>query len=172
MMLIILFSVVMAARISTIVYSSINAKRLIKAGGKEYHKKSTIAIMILMTLLHLGCLAELIIRKPTFNTVTIIGLSTYFLSMIVLAYVLVTLGKFWTMKVIIAKDHQFKENFLFRVFKHPNYYLNMFPEILSLVLITQAYITGGILLVPFIVAFYFRIKGEEEIMRKTFESYK
>ena len=127
--------------------------------------------MILMNVFNIGSLIETIIRNPKFSNITMIGIIIWILSMIILIIVLKELNGFWTMKIIIAKNHKLNQSFLFRYFKHPNYYLNMIPEIIAISLICQSWVTSIITYPFFIVIFILRIIQEEKALKENFPDY-
>ncbi|EES74493.1 isoprenylcysteine carboxyl methyltransferase family protein [Paenibacillus sp. oral taxon 786 str. D14] len=83
-----------------------------------------------------------------------------------------TLGRFWTFKIYIAKGHQLIETPLFRRVKHPNYYLNIIPEVLSFAIISQGWVVFTPLFVLHLITLFNRIRLEEKIMKQTFRGYK
>lgn len=83
-----------------------------------------------------------------------------------------TLGRFWTFKIYIVKGHQLIETPLFRRVKHPNYYLNIIPEVLSFAIISQGWVVFTPLFVLHLITLFNRIRLEEKIMKQTFRGYK
>jgi isoprenylcysteine carboxyl methyltransferase (ICMT) family protein YpbQ len=98
-------------------------------------------------------------------------LALYILSMLALAYVIRELGALWTVKVMIAQGHTLKQSWPFRTLRHPNYYLNIIPELLALALIMKAWLTLLFLFPPYLVALVCRIRIEESAMRRRFSTY-
>lgn len=74
------------------------------------------------------------------------------------------LSEIWTVKLMIAKNHQFNDHWLFRVVKHPNYFLNIAPELIGLALLCHAWYT--LLCVGPLYAFILgnRIKEENHLI--------
>jgi isoprenylcysteine carboxyl methyltransferase (ICMT) family protein YpbQ len=159
-------------RAFSISYSIMNEKKLKKdKSTKEYGEKVSLYFMILMNVFNIGSLIETIIKNPKFSNITIIGIIIWILSMIILIIVLKELNGFWTMKIIISKNHKLNQSFLFKYFKHPNYYLNMIPEIIAISLICQSWITSIITYPFFIVIFILRIIQEEKALKENFPNY-
>lgn len=82
----------------------------------------------------------------------------------------------WTVKLMIAKNHQFNNHWLFEKVKHPNYFLNIVPELIGLGLICHSFITCIIVFPFYAVVMYIRIKEEnmliEQIIKPNTNQYK
>ncbi|MFP4925558.1 isoprenylcysteine carboxylmethyltransferase family protein, partial [Staphylococcus pseudintermedius] len=78
-------------------------------------------------------------------------------------HVIKTLGPIWTLKLYILPDHPIIRSGLYRVTKHPNYYLNIIPELIGVLLLTHATYTA-ILLIPYAYFLFVRIRQEEKLM--------
>jgi isoprenylcysteine carboxyl methyltransferase (ICMT) family protein YpbQ len=100
-----------------------------------------------------------------------VGLLLYGLS--VLAFVLVwrALHRLWTVKLFIASDHVLNQSVLFRWVRHPNYFLNIIPELCGLALIMGAWIVLVLGLPCYLLVLRVRIKQEEEVMQQHFPHY-
>jgi isoprenylcysteine carboxyl methyltransferase (ICMT) family protein YpbQ len=81
------------------------------------------------------------------------------------------LGRLWTVRLIIAEDHSLVRHRLFRIVRHPNYYLNVLPELVGFALVLHAYYTLLIGLPLYLIPLATRIRQEEQIMRKSFHDY-
>jgi isoprenylcysteine carboxyl methyltransferase (ICMT) family protein YpbQ len=103
--------------------------------------------------------------------ITLIGLLIYAFSMLILFTVIYQLKSFWTVKLIIAKNHELNESFIFKYFKHPNYFLNIIPELLAINLICKSWITLSIMLPIYLILLTVRIKQENLVMKETFSNY-
>ena len=75
-----------------------------------------------------------------------------------------TLGGIWTLKLFILPNHPIIKSGLYKVTKHPNYFLNIVPELIGVLLLTHATYTT-ILLIPYAYFLYVRIKQEERLMK-------
>ena len=91
----------------------------------------------------------------------------------VLAFVLVwrALHRLWTVKLLIASDHVLNQSALFRWVRHPNYFLNILPELCGLALIMGAWIVLVLGLPCYLLVLRVRIKQEEEVMQQRFPHY-
>ena len=77
---------------------------------------------------------------------------------------LAILGKYWSVKLIFEPDHQLIEHWLFQWVKHPNYFLNILPELIGVVLLFHAYVTLIIFILPYSLCLYLRIKKENQLV--------
>jgi isoprenylcysteine carboxyl methyltransferase (ICMT) family protein YpbQ len=77
----------------------------------------------------------------------------------------------WTVKLIIASDHTLNQSALFRWVRHPNYFLNIIPELVGLALIMGAWLVlvGGLPL--YLLVLRRRIVQEEQVMHEHFPHY-
>ena len=62
-------------------------------------------------------------------------------------------------------------NSIFKYFRHPNYFLNIIPELVSISLICQAWITLAIGLPVYLIPLTIRIVQEEKVMKLHFKDY-
>ena len=91
---------------------------------------------------------EAFIRKDTFSLLNGIGLIILIIAYIMLFIVIKTLGRIWTLKLFILPNHPIIKSGLYKVTKHPNYFLNIIPELIGVLLLTNATYTT-LLLVPY-----------------------
>ena len=81
---------------------------------------------------------ETFIHKDTFNLLNGIGLIILIVAYIMLFIVIKTLGRIWTLKLFILPNHPIIKSGLYKVTKHPNYFLNIIPELIGVLLLTHA----------------------------------
>ena len=67
-------------------------------------------------------------------------------------------------KLMVAKNHQYVDHWLFRNIKHPNYFLNIVPELVGIILVCQAWYTARLLLPIYAIIMYIRIIEENKII--------
>ena len=158
-------------RFAALAVSIRNEKRLKEGGAVEYGADTSTVLALVHIVFYLAAIAEGLWRAAPVSAVTVTGIVIYTLSMIALAWVLKTLGRFWTVKIIIARDHELVTNRFFRMIRHPNYYLNIIPELIGFALALQAYATLIIGLPVYLVILRRRIRQEEEALRAQFEAY-
>ena len=72
--------------------------------------------------------------------------------------VIKTLGGIWTLKLFILPNHPIIKSGLYKVTKHPNYFLNIIPELIGVLLTHATYTT--VLLIPYAYFLFVRIKQE------------
>ncbi|MFG5423249.1 isoprenylcysteine carboxylmethyltransferase family protein [Enterococcus faecalis] len=51
------------------------------------------------------------------------------------------LGENWTVKLIIVDEQSLNSSWLFKYIKHPNYFLNIIPELIGLTMFFHSWIT-------------------------------
>ncbi|WP_425270986.1 isoprenylcysteine carboxylmethyltransferase family protein [Mucilaginibacter endophyticus] len=120
---------------------------------------------------YLGCFFEAYLKRALANDpLTYVGLILYIFSIIVLYYVIFQLRRIWTVKLIIGPSsyHRINSSFLFRHIRHPNYYLNIIPELISLSLFFHAWYSFAIGFPLYILLLFNRIKEENNLMRQHF----
>ncbi|OHD06069.1 MAG: hypothetical protein A2086_10385 [Spirochaetes bacterium GWD1_27_9] len=158
-------------RILTLVYSIRNEKRLKSNGGIEYGKLNTIILAFLHFVFYISSITEAIINKSTFDFINLIGLVLYLFSYAMLIIVIYNLKTIWTVKLIIAKEHTINKNLLFKYIRHPNYFLNVIPELIAITLICKSYYTFVFVFPFYIISLIVRIIQEEKIMKQSFTNY-
>ena len=135
---------------------SINHSKQLKADGAvEYGVKNSKFLAMTHVLIYVLAGVEAFINKDTFSFANGIGL--------VIFMVIKTLGGIWTLKLFILPNHPIIKSGLYKITKHPNYFLNIIPELIGVLLLTHATYTT-ILLVPYAYFLYVRIKQEEKLM--------
>ncbi|TDX88210.1 isoprenylcysteine carboxyl methyltransferase (ICMT) family protein [Neorhizobium sp. R1-B] len=85
-----------------------------------------------------------------------------------LVWIVRLLGEVWTVKIMIAPNHPVSRHALFRTVRHPNYFLNILPELVGYALIFHAYFTLAIGQPVYLVILVVRIVQEERAMRDLF----
>jgi isoprenylcysteine carboxyl methyltransferase (ICMT) family protein YpbQ len=110
-------------------------------------------------------------RHAQLDRIAIIGVAIYIFSALALLWVMHTLGPFWSGKVLIAPGHQLVVHPIFRAIKHPNYFLNMIPELVGFSIMLHAFITLAIGFPLFLISLLFRIRVEEQVLKQKFEAY-
>lgn len=142
-----------------------NEKAIIKNGGKEYGVKNTKYITILHILMYVLSVTEAVIKNSKFDLISVIGVALLGFSMVMLYVVTRLLGEIWTVKLMILKDHKYVDHWLFRNIKHPNYFLNIVPELIGVALICHSLYTSIVILPLYAIVLYCRIKEEEKLLK-------
>ncbi len=166
-----IFFICFAVRILSLFKSISNEIQLKRNGAVEYGKSNSMVLTFSHVIFYVCCLLEAYEMDRVVNNITYLGIALYVFSMIALASVILSLGKFWTVKLYIAPDHKVNHSWLFRWFRHPNYFFNVIPELIGLALICQAYITLVAGLFMYSIPLYIRIRQEEAIMKQKFTDY-
>ena len=166
------FAIALLLRLGTLTIS-IKHERLLKGeGAVEFGARNSIRLAITHTVFYLSALAEGLYKKSAFDKISFIGLCIYIFGMIALLAVMSILGRLWTVKLLIARDHVLVTHVLFRFVRHPNYYLNLLPELVGYALVFHAYVTLAIGLPIYLFSLVVRIRQEEVAMSSRFNAYK
>ena len=169
--IVILFLLACAIRLVSLVRSASNEKKLRKANAVEYGRNNSKVLVLFHVLYYLACLGESIVLNKSVDTISFFGVGLFAFSMVMLWIVIFTLKDVWTVKLIIAREHRLNSSFIFKFFKHPNYFLNIVPELISIALICQAWYTLLIGLPLYLIPLTIRIVQEENVMRNHFSDY-
>ena len=169
--IIILFSVATVIRMATLLISIANEKKLKQQGAVEYGKKNSKVLVLCHALFYVSCLLEAVLLKKQFNDISLFGIGVFIFSMIMLWIVIVSLKGMWTLKLIITPSQKIIKTFMFRFFRHPNYFLNIIPELVSIALICQAWLTLLIGLPIYCIPLGIRIAQEEKVMKTHWSDY-
>lgn len=156
----IIFAVFFIIRVLFLWKSKKNEAAIKRAGGEEYGKRVSAFMALAHTLYYATCLIEGIVRKSTFSFVSLIGTIVLIASMLMLWKVTQLLGDIWTVKLMVAKNHSYVKHWLFNTIKHPNYFLNIIPELIGLALLMHAWFTLAIGLPIYAVILALRIQEE------------
>jgi isoprenylcysteine carboxyl methyltransferase (ICMT) family protein YpbQ len=151
------------ARLASGKRSSGNERALRAQGAVEHGQRTTAAIILLHLAIYLGALVEALVRAPALGAPTLVGAALLVFAFLVLRQVQKDLGPLWTGKLLVAPVHPVARSWLFRTFRHPNYLLNVAPELVGIILVTQAWVTAA-LLVPYAACILLRIRQEEAAM--------
>jgi methyltransferase len=113
----VILAVVALQRLSELPLAAHNTKRLLAQGGVEIgHKHYPLFIV-----LHAGWLVAIFLALPRNPTIHWLPLAGYFLLGIMRAWVIVTLGPYWTTRIITLPDAPLIRNGPYRFMRHPNY---------------------------------------------------
>lgn len=170
----ILFYLFFAARFCTIMLSAANERRLKKSGAVEYGTQNSKWLVLAHFAYYAAALTEGYAGGAFYTDVTAnAGIIVYIASIVALAYVIYALRHVWTVKLIIAPRelHKINTSFLFRYVKHPNYFLNVIPELIGIALVFHAWYTLAIGFPLYLIPLITRIRQEEKIMKAQFTDY-
>ncbi|EGJ27256.1 isoprenylcysteine carboxyl methyltransferase family protein [Streptococcus porcinus] len=143
-----------------------NEKTIRANGGREFGKLNSQFLTLLHIMVYAFATLEAYLRKTEFDGWSLLGLSLMVFSLVVLYKVTQLLEGIWTVKLMITQDHQYVDHWLFRYVKHPNYYLNICPELIGVALLCHAKITAAILFPFYLVSLSVRIHEENRLIRE------
>jgi len=166
------YSVAVVLRLCSLFVSKRNESRLRAQGAEEFGEGNSRLLVILHLIFYVAALIEGLWRRAQVTAFTWLGLTLWGFSMIMLAYVMHELGRLWSVKLLVASDHTLKKSWLFRLVRHPNYYLNIVPELIGVAFVLQAFLTIAIIFPYYLFVLFQRIKLEERVMHQRFFDYK
>jgi isoprenylcysteine carboxyl methyltransferase (ICMT) family protein YpbQ len=170
-LLVTLFIVAVLLRLGSVAVSMRNEKALKANGAREYGQRTSRLLTAAHTLFYCGALVEGIWRSTQPTWWTTVGMMLYSISIMALLLVWRELNRFWTVKLLIAPDHILNQSALFRWVRHPNYFLNIIPELVGLALIMGAWVVLVIGLPLYLLVLRARIVQEEQVMKEHFPHY-
>lgn len=163
--IIFVFALFFGLRLVSLKYSLSNEKRLKRMGAVEYGKRNSLFLALAHISYYFLSLYEACASGTEFNRWSLYGTALMGFAYIMLFYVIFSLRDIWTLKIYIAPDHRIEKSFLFRTVRHPNYFLNIIPELIGVGLLCNSWYTLSIGL-PFYSCFLaVRIYQEEKAMR-------
>ena len=165
------FVVAVVLRLLSLLISKRNEARLRAEGAEEFGAGNTRLLTVLHVSFYFAALVEGLWRGSQVDAITWLGLALYVFAMLMLAYVIHELGNLWTVRILLAPRHTLIQSWLFRTVRHPNYYLNVVPELLGAALVFKAWLVLAILFPAYLFALSRRITQEEQVMRQRFSEY-
>jgi isoprenylcysteine carboxyl methyltransferase (ICMT) family protein YpbQ len=166
------FAAALAFRLVMLAVSIRHEKALKRDGAIEIGAANSKMLALAHTAFYIAALAEGYLRGGSFDRVAQVGCVLYAFGMIFLLVVVRLLGRFWTIKLLLARDHELVTHPLFRAVRHPNYFLNLLPELVGFALIFHAYITLVVGLALYAIPLRTRIQQEEAAMAERFANYR
>jgi isoprenylcysteine carboxyl methyltransferase (ICMT) family protein YpbQ len=171
MSIISVFAITFCVRLISLFISIRNEKQLKLSGAHEYGKLNTLVLTLGHIAFYVLAITEGIQKQVTVNNYTYAGICFFAFSMLILFMVIQQLGKLWTVKLIIAPNHQVNKSLLFRVVRHPNYFLNVIPELVAIALICQSWNVLMLGMPLYLIPLGIRIYQEENIMKEEVSGY-
>lgn len=165
------FVVAVAARLFSLAVSVRHERQLKARGAREHDATTSKLLAAAHVVFYLAGFVEAWLSAVEVRPVGLVGVGLWVASMLALALVVRELGRLWTVKLIIAPDHELKTGSLFRHVRHPNYLLNIVPELIGYGLALQAWWTLAIGLPVYGVLLMKRIRAEEAVMQAAFPAY-
>jgi isoprenylcysteine carboxyl methyltransferase (ICMT) family protein YpbQ len=170
-LLLTLFFLASVLRVGSLAVSMRHEKALKARGAREYGQGTSRLLALAHTLFYVGALAEGLWRRTQPTLWTAGGVLLYGLAVLALIVVWRELKGLWTVKLLIASDHTLNQSALFRWVRHPNYFLNILPELVGLALMMGAWLVLVLGLPLYLLVLRARIVQEEQVMRQHFPGY-
>ncbi len=170
-MLILFITLAVTFRVATLLISIRNERKLKAAGGTEIGKTTSNILAVAHVAFYLCAIIEYGFSDYTIDTITWLGLAIYLVGATFLIVVIASLGRQWTVKLIIARNHVLVTSLLFRLVRHPNYYLNIIPELIGFAVTLHAFWTLAVGMPLYLIPLFVRISQEEKAMRVHFPQY-
>jgi isoprenylcysteine carboxyl methyltransferase (ICMT) family protein YpbQ len=170
-LLLILFIGALLLRLASVAVSRRHEKALKAQGATEYGRSTSHLLAAAHAMFYGGALLEGLWRSTQPTRWTTVGMLLYGMSIMALVLVWRELKGLWTVKLIIASDHTLNQSALFRWVRHPNYFLNIIPELVGLALVMGAWLVLMIGLPLYLLVLRARIVQEEQVMKAHFSHY-
>lgn len=155
-----------ALRLVSLSFSILNEKRLKKAGAVQYGKTNSLLLTFAHIAYYFGALYEAYRTGATFDVLSWAGVAVLVFAYSVLFYVMYKLRDIWTVKLYIVPGQRIDRSFLFRTVRHPNYFLNIIPELIGIALLCHAWTTLLAGLPLYAILLGIRIRREEVAMKR------
>lgn len=171
-MITILFCLFFIIRLFSLKISIKNEKNLIAKGAVQYGKRNSILLSIIHILFYFSALFEANYYGYLFDSISFIGVILVVFGLLALFWVIHQLGEIWTVKLYILPNHQLNTSKLFKYIRHPNYFLNIIPELIGIVLLCHAWKTFCFIFPIYLLILGVRIYQEEKAMQPLFHAQK
>lgn len=157
---ILILSLVTFERLGELILANRNTKRLLSLGGREHSP----AHYPLIVALHAAWLLALWLQGPG-QPVQTFWLALFMLIELGRAWVLVTLGRRWTTRIIVVPDMPLVRRGPYRFVNHPNY-LVVIAEILVLPLVFGLWRTAFSFTILNAIVLAIRVREENRALRR------
>lgn len=171
LVILILFLLFFILRMGTLAVSIQNEKRLKDQGAVEFGKQNSFALAVLHIIFYIAAIFESLIRGAHFDGWSVAGVILFGFSYLVLLFVIYQLRQIWTVKLYILKEQPINKSFLFKYIRHPNYFLNIVPELFGIGFLCHAWYSMAVLLPLYAIPFIVRIVQEEKVMKAHFVDF-
>lgn len=169
-----LFIAFVALRFYSLFISIGNEKKLKAMGAVEYGRNNSTILTISHFFYYGLALYEGLNAHQTYaDKISLAGLLIYAFGICMLYYVINAIRHIWTVKLYVAdaQYHTINKSPLFRFVRHPNYLLNILPELVGYALFFHAWFTLTVGLPLYLIPLIIRIVQEEQVMKKHFVDY-
>jgi len=110
-------AVLIVQRLAELVLANRNTRRLLAEGAEEHGRRH----YPLFVLLHGGWIVALVVLTPADATIEPVLLVVFVLLQLGRVWVIATLGKYWTTRIITVPGAPLVRRGPFRLVRHPNY---------------------------------------------------
>lgn len=148
---------IIVQRLAELVLAASNTRRLLQNGAREYgagHYPFMVAI-------HVAWIAALIAFGAG-NSISMGWLIVFIILQFFRVWVLVSLGRRWTTRIIVTGEPLIKQG-IYAYVRHPNYWV-AFAEIVVAPLVLGLYWVAAVFAILKAVILYVRIKAEDEAL--------
>lgn len=159
-----------ALRLVSLSYSIRNEKSLLQKGAVQYGKLNSLFLTLAHIAYYFSALYESYSSGAEFNFISAWGVVVMGFAYIMLFYVIYKLRDIWTVKLYIVPNQRIEKSFFFRKVRHPNYYLNIIPELIGLALLCNAWYTLAFGLPAYLCFLAIRIRQEEKAMKHLWDN--
>jgi len=138
-----------------------NSAELLKSGAVEVSKKTLPVMTVIYLLTFAGAYFENMRQRPVIGVSWALTFSLMFLGAKLLKlWAVRTLGRFWTMRVLIVPGSKAVATGPYRWIRHPNY-VAVLLELAAIPLLGKAFLVFLFAFLSFSGVLYFRIRSEE-----------
>jgi len=152
-------ALVAAQRIAELIYAAHNTRALRQRGAVEIGRTH----YPLIVLLHLGWLAAIIVALPNPAPIHWLPLAILVILQIMRVWIIVTLGPYWTTRIITLPGAPLIARGPYRFIRHPNY-LVVACEILILPLVFGEVVVAVLFTILNAAVLYWRIREEDDAL--------
>lgn len=167
--IIIVFGAFFALRLVSLAYSIRNEKIIQSKGGIQHGKTNSLMLTLAHLAFYFSALYEAYLSQTKLDEISTIGVGVMVFAYVMLFYVIYKLRDIWTVKLYIVPNQRIETSFLFRTVRHPNYFLNVLPELVGVALLCHAWYTLAIGLPIYLIPLFVRIRQEEKAMKDLWE---
>lgn len=163
--ILIVFAAFFTLRLCSLAFSIHNEKRLLSLGAVQYGKRNSLLLTLAHIAFYFSSLYEAYATDASFNSSSLIGVGILAFAYAMLFYVIYKLRDVWTLKLYIVPNQRIERSWLFRNVRHPNYFLNIIPELIGVAWLCQAKTTFIVGFPIYCVLLFVRIRQEEKAMK-------
>jgi methyltransferase len=158
-----LMILLVAQRLSELVFSIRNRRWAISRGGIERGQVQYRFMVALHTLFFISIILEHHYLPRGWNPDWPVWLSIVILSQLLRGWSALSLGRFWNTRIIVIPGTRPVLKGPYRFVRHPNY-LAVVIEMLAIPILCGAYITAAVFSILNAIALYWRIREEERAL--------